>query len=161
MITYHETEDMLDADASKLIPVCCIGGIMGKGLALQAARREPDLIKKHKMFCEKGFLKPGRPIGVGRYNPYILFPTKQNWRNPSKLHWIQDGLETVRSWQGAGLWPPHPEERIAIPALGCGLGGLLWNDVHEIILDVFAEHEKKHLHIMIYPPKPSKGEYPE
>ena len=155
MVTYHDT-DLLNADASKLIPVNCIPGVMGAGLAKQAAQKEPGLRKQHKILCEKGFLKPGKPIGVGRYNQYILFPTKNHWRKPSQLDWIYDGLHRVKGWQGAGLWPPHPEESIAIPALGCGLGGLNWDTVHDMILDIFSDHEKKNLHIMIYPPQ---GEY--
>ena len=154
MITYHHG-NILDAEASKLIPVCCIPGVMGKGLALQAAEKEPDLVEKHRMYCKRRFLQPGKPIGVGMYNPYILFPTKDHWKNPSRLHWIKQGLEVLKYWQGAGLYPPHPDEAIAIPALGCGLGGLEWDDVHEVILDVFSDHEKKNLHIMIYPPQPT------
>jgi len=156
MISYHKDSNILDADASKLIPINCIAGVMGAGLALQAAHRNPELLDKHKLFCRKGFLKPGKPMGVGRYNPYILFPTKNHWKRPSQLSWIHEGLERVKSWQGAGLWPPHPEEAIAIPALGCGLGGLDWEDVHNVILDVFQDHKQKHLHIMIYPPQEGK-----
>jgi len=158
MISYHP-DNILDADASKLIPVNCIPGVLGAGLAKQAADREPQLRKQHRLFCEKGLLKPGWPMGLGRYNKYILFPTKDDWRNPSELIWIVEGLEKVKGFQGAGLWPPHPEERIAIPALGCGLGGLDWDIVHEVILDVFADHENKHLHIMIYPPQYKKKVY--
>lgn len=125
---------------------------MGAGLAKQAAQREPQLLKQHRLYCDKGFLKPGFPMGIGKYSKYILFPTKDNWRHPSQLEWILEGLEKVKSWQGL-LWPPHPEETIAIPALGCGLGGLTWTMVHDTILSVFHDHEKKNLHIMIYPPQ--------
>lgn len=154
MPSYHR-DNILDADASKLIPVNCIPGVMGAGLALQAAHRNPKLLDKHKFFCNKGFLKPGNPVGVGRYNKYILFPTKNHWKYPSQIRWIQEGLEKVKSWQGA-LWPPHPEEAIAIPALGCGLGGLDWEDVHNVILNIFKDHEEKNLRILIYPPQDRK-----
>ena len=64
----------------------------------------------------------------------INFPTKRHWRDKSRLEDIMDGMqalvEEVRERQISS---------IAIPPLGCGLGGLEWNDVLPIIESAFAE----------------------
>lgn len=47
--------------------------------------------------------------------------------------WIRDGLcDLVRRVDDLGI------ESIAIPALGCGNGGLPWHYVRPLIVDAFA-----------------------
>jgi len=49
-------------------------------------------------------------------------------RNPSRYEYIQTGLELLGEW----LWQSSVET-IAMPALGCGNGGLDWNKVQGMI----------------------------
>ena len=169
MITYHD-DNILDADATVLIPVNCVPGVMGAGLAKEAYLRFPWIRDYHKKYCDFGKLKPGEPtilrrdqrmfpesqrVGDRTIICTVLFPTKKHWASPSQIGWIRDGLRRLLFFQGV-LYPVHPGERLAIPALGCGLGGLKWDCVHKVILDVFREHEKKNLHLMIYPPQDGK-----
>ncbi|MCS7301253.1 MAG: macro domain-containing protein, partial [Fimbriimonadales bacterium] len=59
-------------------------------------------------------------FATGMLHPrYIInFPTKKHWRTPSRLEYIQQGLEDlVRVVQEHGI------RSIAIPPLGCGQGG--------------------------------------
>jgi O-acetyl-ADP-ribose deacetylase (regulator of RNase III) len=54
----------------------------------------------------------------------INFPTKDHWRNPSKLEYIEKGLADLKQCvRSIGL------TSVAIPALGCGLGELDWPSV--------------------------------
>lgn len=52
------------------------------------------------------------------------FPTKRHWRDSSRIEDVESGLvalvETIAE---------HGMRSIAVPALGCGLGGLAWMDV--------------------------------
>ena len=58
----------------------------------------------------------------------LLFPTKESWRNPSKIEYIEEGLSKfVRSYA------QHSITSIAFPKLGCGNGELSWNDVKPIM----------------------------
>lgn len=58
----------------------------------------------------------------------INFPTKQHWRNPSKLEFVRDGLEDfVRVIESHGM------TSVALPALGCGAGGLEWKAVRALL----------------------------
>lgn len=59
---------------------------------------------------------------------YILcFPTKFHWRDKSRLEWVSSGLDSLRKWL---IENPM---RTAMPALGCGAGGLAWNPVKKLI----------------------------
>src|SRR5205807_2687239 len=61
--------------------------------------------------------------------PWILnFPTKHQWRYPSRLVWIEQGLRYFSEM--------HQQEgiaSIAFPRLGCGKGGLNWEDVKPLM----------------------------
>jgi O-acetyl-ADP-ribose deacetylase (regulator of RNase III) len=61
------------------------------------------------------------------YNPrYIInFPTKRHWKGKSRLEDIESGLTAlVAEIDQLGI------KSIAVPPLGCGLGGLDWQEVY-------------------------------
>ncbi len=58
----------------------------------------------------------------------INFPTKGHWRGRSKLDDIANGLDHLRT-----IIQDCQISSIAIPPLGCGLGGLSWADVEPLI----------------------------
>ena len=69
-------------------------------------------------------------------NPrYIInFPTKNHWKNNSRLEDISSGLVSlVDGVRRLGI------RSIAIPPLGCGSGGLDWLQVKPLIEAAFAE----------------------
>lgn len=131
--------DILTANVEAIVnPVNCVG-VMGKGVALEFKRAYPANFALYKVACERGDMKPGTVYTVltgKRVNPrYIInFPTKRHWRDSSRMEDIESGLvalvDTVKM---------HGIKSIAIPALGCGLGGLRWSDVRPRIERAFAD----------------------
>ena len=131
--------DILTADVEAIVnPVNCVG-VMGKGVALQFKRAYPANFAKYKSVCDGGDMNVGTVLVVEtgkRVNPkYIInFPTKRHWRDNSRMEDIESGLnnlvEVVRLF---GI------KSIAIPALGCGNGGLRWDDVLPRIEGAFAD----------------------
>lgn len=129
--------DLLRADAEALVnPVNCVG-VMGRGLALQFRKAFPENYKAYRAACEREELRPGMMLvhDLGRLtNPrfVINFPTKRHWRDNSRIEDIAAGLiplvEEVRA-RNIGS--------IAIPPLGCGLGGLEWSEVRPRIQTAF------------------------
>jgi len=112
--------------------VNCVG-VMGKGLARQFKDAHPENFAGYAAACARGEVRPGRVLVVdtGRELPrYIInFPTKRHWRDRSRLEDIEAGL--------AALVHELRERRIAsvaIPPLGCGLGGLDWADVRPMVV---------------------------
>lgn len=115
-----------------VVPVNTVG-VAGKGLALQCKRLYPEWYVAYRKACERKEIKPGR-VWVwssedGRY--IIAFPTKEHWRQSSRLNDIRLGLYHLVRVMRAYEIPS-----IAIPALGCGLGGLEWDVVRSMILGI-------------------------
>jgi hypothetical protein len=88
------------------------------------------------------------PVKVADSNPqWVLnFATKDHWRDPSKLEYIERGLADLRR---AIL--SLELSSVAIPALGCGLGQLDWPMVRSQIR-VFAATLPK-IRVAVYEPK--------
>lgn len=74
----------------------------------------------------------------------INFPTKRHWRQPSRLEWIGEGVVDLRR----GILDRHIRS-IAIPPLGCGLGGLAWEQVRPAIAGALGDLE---VDIQVYEP---------
>jgi O-acetyl-ADP-ribose deacetylase (regulator of RNase III) len=106
---------------------------MGKGLALQFKRRYPDVFRAYEQACRNGEVRTGQMHVVVTnelHGPrYVInFPTKQHWRSPSRLEYIDQGLaDLVRKIRELGV------TSIAVPPLGAGNGGLHWPDVAALI----------------------------
>lgn len=134
-----KTGNLIEADAEALVNTVNCDGFMGKGIALQFKQAYPENFKVYEKACRAGEVEPGRMLVVpteSLMNPkYIInFPTKRHWRENSKIEYIASGLralidETRRLRIGS----------IAVPPLGCGLGGLDWREVRPMIEHAFAE----------------------
>jgi O-acetyl-ADP-ribose deacetylase (regulator of RNase III) len=130
---------ILDADVDALVnPVNC-AGVMGKGLALAFKKRFPEVFREYRRACDAGELALGRvhivelPPGSGRPTHVVHFPTKQHWRDRSALDDIATGLDSL-----VAAVRERAIRSIAIPALGCGLGGLEWTAVKPLVVSAFA-----------------------
>lgn len=140
------TGSIFDSPAQVLVnPVNCVG-VMGKGLAKEFAKRFPEIIEPYKMDCESGTIRLGwvKLYYVKEGRRVVCFPTKGHWMSRSSLQDIDDALFSLRV-----LAIQHGLESMAIPALGCGLGGLQWKDVQPMISENLGD-----LNCMtwVYPP---------
>ncbi len=140
-------------------------GVMGKGLASRAKYQFPEVYVRYQDLCKSKRLKVGLPaliktemsllaefsensVGNGTENWFLLFPTKQHWRENSKLEYLQTGLEwLMKNYQTAGI------ESLALPALGCGLGNLSWGEVGKLMCRRLREIE---IPVCIYLPAEQK-----
>lgn len=138
MIT-QENGNLLAADVEALVNTVNCKGIMGKGVALQFKEAYPKYYEKYRVECETGKFQPGMvwPYETQQLlNPrYIInFATKGHWKGNSKLEYIYRGLPTL-----VDLVKQKQIKSIAIPALGCGYGGLNWNEVRPLIEQAFVD----------------------
>ena len=127
------TADIFAQSSEAIVnPVNC-AGVMGKGLAAEFKKRYPAAFTAYRDACAEHRLQPGSVFlhDTGKQNPrwIVHFPTKQHWRNPSVLSDIDAGLRDL-----ALAVKRHDIKSIAVPALGCGLGGLDWQEVRPLIL---------------------------
>ena len=117
MITIKEGGDIFLSECEVLVnPVNCVG-VMGKGLALQFKEKHPQMFEDYREICKSGLLSPGL---LWLWKKRVLcFPTKLNWRDPSKEEYVLLGLEKFKTtYKEKGL------TSVAFPLLGAGLGGL-------------------------------------
>ena len=129
--------------------VNCVG-VMGKGIALQFKKKWPDNFKAYASACKNKEVKLGQmftfELGALATPRYIVnFPTKDHWRSSSKIADIESGLQSlVQHIQQFGI------RSIAIPPLGCGLGGLPWPDVKALIVKYLGELD--YLEVRLFEP---------
>lgn len=122
--------DIFESRAQALVnPVNCVG-VLGKGLAAEFARRFPAYAADYRWQCRMGDLRFGRVVGYRTADGLriVSFPTKWHWRDRSSLVDIKAGLAELRL--KVVVWGIRS---MAVPALGCGLGGLAWDDVRPLL----------------------------
>lgn len=131
----HRDDSIFNSNAQALVnPVNCVG-VMGAGLAREFSRRYPGMFRDYCVACKRGELQVGVPyVWTPLHGPIIVnLPTKYHWREKSMLEGIQIGLANLMDFVvGEGI------QTIAIPAIGCGLGGLPWPSVRPEIERYFA-----------------------
>ncbi len=156
MTTEHEmmevtSGDILKADAEALVNTVNCVGVMGRGIAMQFKKAFPENFRAYKAFCDRKALHPGAMFvfGLGRLeNPrYVInFPTKLHWRSKSKIEDIHKGLGAlVHEVRQRGI------TSVAIPPLGCGLGGLDWSTVRKLVEKAFSDLSD--VQVLLYEPK--------
>ena len=128
MITYI-VGDIFQSPAQVLTnPVNCVG-VTGKGLALEFKNRYPNLFEDYKASCNRNEVRIGFPyIWENNYVQILNFPTKRHWKETSEIQTIDVGLKYLaENYQKMGI------QSLAMPPLGCGLGGLEWSEVYPLI----------------------------
>lgn len=138
MIRFAEG-NLLEAEAEALVNTVNTVGVSGKGIALMFKEAFPENFRAYEAASKAGLIAPGGLFITEREDMlgprYIVnFATKQHWRHPSKLVWIQEGLRALRlEIEARGI------RSIAIPPLGAGNGGLRWADVRALIEDALRD----------------------
>lgn len=103
---------------------------MGAGVAEQALNRYPDID------CRLGDL-----VKLFGNTPFFLadcaiisFPTKRHWRYKSSLSLIVESARHV-----SRLADNHQLTTVALPRPGCGHGGLVWEVVRPLLLNILDD----------------------
>ena len=126
--------DIFKTDCVAIVnPVNC-KGVMGAGLAKIFKEKYPEVFEKYYKACHAENpdlrLKIGTCLTCVAHDGKIIinFPTKDDWKDKSKMEYIEKGLDAlIRHIKKYDL------KSVAIPALGSGLGGLNWKDVKVLI----------------------------
>jgi len=143
-------------------------GVMGKGLASRAKYQFPDVYVIYQDACRRRKLRMGRPYlykretlvddeladepeTLSKRNDtkwFLLFATKRHWREKADLNGIKEGLRWVReNYKSEGI------RSLALPALGCGLGKLKWEEVGPVMCRELSDLE---IDVVIYLPRERK-----
>lgn len=129
MITFRQG-NLFDSQAEALVNAVNCVGVMGKGIALQFKRAYPAMFKDYAARCRRGEVRLGEMTSFHESGKTLInFPTKEHWKSSSRLEDVVTGLRALRE-----LIVRERLRTIALPALGCGYGGLEWPRVKAALL---------------------------
>lgn len=150
MLTFTSGDMFSRAVDIRINTVNCVG-VMGAGVALAFKKRYPDMFHEYKRACEAGEIRPGRlHVWKSLSNDWIVnFPTKRHWKGKSRYEDIESGLLALREYL-----VKHGGVKVALPALGCGHGGLDWAKVSEMIRRYLSDLDAD---ILVFSPLDSRA----
>ena len=127
-------ENMFKSKCITLVNPCNCIGVAGGGLSAIFRDNFPAAYDHYMTWCKTPEYSP-KPGDLAYHEPLenghnvLHFPTKYDWKMPSEISYLDLGLkEFVEQHQTLRI------QSVAFPALGCGLGGLKWDDVQPIML---------------------------
>jgi O-acetyl-ADP-ribose deacetylase (regulator of RNase III) len=143
--------NLLSANTEALVNTVNCVGYMGKGIALQFKQAFPENFQQYKKACGEKKVKPGSMLvfetkSQSKPKYIVNFPTKRHWRDSSRIEDIRTGLTALVS-----EIKRLDIRSIAIPPLGCGLGGLNWETVREVIFETLSALPEE-VEVLIYAP---------
>lgn len=143
--------NLLQADVDALVNTVNTAGVMGKGIALQFKQAFPLNFAAYEKVAKRGEIEPGKMFvfetGKFSYPSYIInFPTKRHWRSKARLDDIESGLRDL-----VRVLKERKISSVAIPPLGCGFGGLDWEEVRPLIIQ--ALESVPNVRALIYSPE--------
>ena len=145
MITYV-IGDLLKSPADVLVNTVNTVGVMGKGIANDFKKIYPEMFTQYQKLCEKGLFNIGQLWIFKTKNKWVLnFPTKKHWRNPSKIEYIEAGLDKfVKTYAEKGI------TSISFPMLGCGNGELNWETEVRPLMEKYLKNIPIDIYILNY-----------
>lgn len=141
--------NLLEAGTEALVNTVNTTGVMGKGIALMFKERFPENFRLYAAECKAKRVQVGRMFVTTVHELegprwIINFPTKEHWRAPSKIAWIEAGLRDLRCFI-----IENSVRSIALPPLGAGNGGLDWSQVRPKIKGALGDLP---VEILVYEP---------
>lgn len=123
---------------------CNCAGAMGKGIALQFKAKFPEMYFEYKRLCDNGEFNPGDVYAYNYGSGYVFnLGTQVTWRTKAKLEYIESAIDKMME-----IAESVDVDKIALPAIGAGLGGLLWVDVKQTLEKVAAQHISVDLYVV-------------
>lgn len=150
MITY-KTGDIFKEEADAIVNTVNCVGVMGRGIALQFKKYFPENFRVYEAACKQKEVVPGKMFvheTSSLIGPkYVInFPTKRHWRDASRMEDIESGLQAL-----AKVIAKLHIKSIALPPLGCGLGGLDWSEVRGRIESTLSQLSE--VKVIVFEPK--------
>lgn len=135
MTVVHVVGDLLGSEEKFIAHGCNTQGVMGRGIARLIAERYPEVEHTYRVACRAKDFRVGscQDVFVPEEGRTIFNLGTQRFPGKDATYWavmlsIGNLFEWCRTMNVA---------RVAIPRIGCGLGGLDWNSVEWVIRGVY------------------------
>lgn len=113
---------------------CNLKGTMGKGIALTMRNEYPEMYKIYKSLCVNNRLCGGMNYIHQAWNKIIVNMITQDGYYNAKMEYIESCcLKIINN--------DYNINSIALPKIGCGLGRLKWEDVSQLLKDIFSDNK--------------------
>lgn len=128
--------DVFTTDAYYIAHGVNVDGVMGAGIAKTIREKFPTNYWFYKDACSNGTLKPGGLVGkLDRGKVILNLATQDRPGANARYEWV---FESMLRAATAVNKDKHNRKAIAIPQIGCGIGGLSWSGVRAVIFAVEA-----------------------
>ncbi len=122
-----------DFNMVTIIPVNLVG-VMGAGLAKQFKEKYPEGYEFYREACLSGNIRTHAVC----WKSFWFLPTKDHWK--SKSDW--DDIE-LRFAADLKVLSGYTWCEVQVPALGCGLGQLIWEETRPKLISLLLNLERK------------------
>lgn len=132
--------NLLESDANVLVNTVNCRGIMGAGIAKQFKQKFPEMFQEYKLACRRDKLQCGGDIWSYTFiemfelKTILCIATKENWMFPSKIEWVERGLQNFVKWADRCAI-----KTAAFPKLGCNNGKLNWENEVKPLMEKYLE----------------------
>lgn len=128
----YKSGSLFLTDASAIGHGVNCAGVMSSGIAKQFKLSYPKNFENYAAACNNGLLKPGDYQASFENGKYIVNMASQELPGVSaKYEWLFSSTLRTAEWAvDMGL------DRVAIPHVGCGIGGLNWFRAVELLKSV-------------------------
>lgn len=110
-------------------------GVMG-GLAAVVDRRFPAAAAEYRAACRSGAFALGDALWTRDADQWVVHLGTQVDPGPdARLDAVERAVDTLLTTA-----PDHGVDRVAVPRIGAGIGGLRWDDVRAVLTAVAAVH---------------------
>lgn len=147
MIIFKQGDMFSEENVDFWVNTVNCNGVMGKGVALEFKKRYPKMFRLYLGHCREGVYQPGHCHFYHLEEiPAIIVnvATKKNWWENSHYGWISLILKKLRKELEG-----KKGKKVVMPALGCGNGGLKWDEVKDSINHSLADLDCE---IIVYEP---------
>lgn len=122
---------------------CNCAGVMGAGIAKEFKKRYPVMFERYQSLCKQGLFTPGDIFPWHEHDEHLRrvtifnLATQDKYINPAELQSIAICLDQMITFVKQNKHIAI--KTIGLPRIGAGLGGLDWEDVKQVILDLDTE----------------------
>lgn len=139
--------NLFTSSAQTLVNTVNCVGVMGAGVAFEFRLRYPEMYARYVELCEQGQIAVGSLWLFKGSSRWVLnFPTKTDWKLPSKPQYLESGLRKFVD--------TYVEKKItsaAFPVLGAGKGGIPERQSLQL-MEQYLEHCSINIEIYRYDP---------
>jgi len=110
-------------------------GVMGSGIAKPIRDRYPTNFDVYRLLCRGGLFTPGDILPVLDNGHIVINMATQNFPGPdARYEWVAESAQGVYDFcKKVGV------DRVKMPRIGCGIGGLDWHNVRAILTNIGAQ----------------------